>query len=490
MKNASTVLACRLAGLCLPSSRCTEIFRIIRPLVPTLLIQRSIRRQSSIQPWAKKESIDQPVSVSRRKLFSTSARTQFQRSFVGRNSHIGRENEEKGLAFRERDLESTELEKVFGKRETPPPRITNRFLRVLHGRRNDGTLDLPLPPSLHELTLRYPHAIDAALAWLRSNYPIDEDAAILARIEREESNQEYSPTEFQQQAQDVGLYKPQSGQYSGPQSGRYQAQLSEKEEDVFGQSTIDEMRAEHLATAEREEAELQAQIDERMAHITRMREEKLHALEVRPEQMLETSEGVRPPNEYERWVMKKAREAQSEHEIPPEMTLRQRLLPSAVFTALVCTGCYLYAQYWVPPMRKDRIYPDLALSFATIAALIGINCVVRAAWLLPPFWKILNRYFVSTPGFPRPLSLLGNTISHMSTRHLFANMLGLTVFGLDLHEDVGRGTFLGIYIASGVAGGFFSLLNSTLRGIFVTSSLGASGGVWGLVGAYCWLHGK
>lgn len=425
-------------------------------------------------------------------LFSTSARAALQQGFIPRQDQpVRREGEEKGLAFQKGDLEGEELHDVYGA-VTPPPRIANRFVRVLHARRNDGTLDLPLPPSLQELTQRYPYAMNSALHWLRRTHPMDEDAAIMARIQREESDQDYSPSELQQRAQDLGLYETAESQYSGPQSGHYQAQLSEKEDDVFGQSEIDRIRAANIAEAEQEEAELQAMIDEKMATYTKLQEEKQKALAERPEQGIEVSEGVRPPNSFERWILQKKREAKSKFilESPSiaNMSLLQRVLPSAIFVALVCAGSYLFAQYWVPPKRSDRMYPDVALSFATIGALIAMNVVVFGLWGLPPFWRILNRYFVATPAYPRAVSMLCNIFSHQETKHLLTNMLGILLFGLSLHEDVGRGVFMGIYLASGAVGSLASLTFFAVRRHFVSSSLGASGSLWGVMSAFCWLH--
>ena len=69
-------------------------------------------------------------------------------------------------------------------------------------------------------------------------------------------------------------------------------------------------------------------------------------------------------------------------------------------------------------------------------------------------------------------------------------MAALFVFGLSLHEDVGRGVFVGMYLASGAMGSLASLSMFALRRNLVTSSLGASGSVWGITAAYFWLHGE
>jgi rhomboid-like protein len=510
MNNAGTVLAHRFVGLCLPCTRWTRPAQLSQP---ASRIVQTIRTFSATRPpplWTAKP-YNLQLSVSYRcRFLSASTRTALQSSFHFLSTgQARRRDEEKGLSFRDGELDGEELHDIFGA-VTPPPRISNRFLRVLHGRRLDGTLDLPLPPSLQELTERYPYAMDSALHWLRETYPVDEDAAILARIEREEGNEEYSSAELQQRTQDLGLY--------GPQSGHYRAKLSEKEGDVYGESELDKIRAENIAKAEQEEAELQAQIDKAMAEAQQIEEEKRireeearrqmqedrtkqtvqdepeKTLTERPGQGVETAREIRPPNEFQKWVMLHRNRGQSKYKLEsPEvadMTLLQRLLPSAIFVALVCAGSYLFAQYWVPPKRSERMFPDVALSFATVGTLLFANAAIFGAWGLPPFWRLLNKYFISTPAYPRAVSMLLNVFSHNNTKHLLVNMVGLLLFGLSLHEDVGRGVFLGIYMASGAVGSLASLTIFALRRNLVSSSLGASGSLWGVMSAYCWLHAE
>ena len=485
MNYAAPVIIRRFAGSCLTCTKCPRPARFPRG---TTSLFRS--------PYSRTSVLASPLTCQKAtpkcRTFSSATRVAFQHAFT-HHTPSGRETEEKGLAFQKGEIDGEELHDIFGA-VVPPPRIANRFLRVLHSRRNDGTLDLPLPPSLEELTLRYPFALDSALAWLRETYPLDEDAAILARIEREDGDENYSPSELEQRAQDAGLYAPRTSEYSGPQSGRYQAQLSGKDDDVFGQSELDKMRAENLAQAEQEEAELQAQIDEKMATYEKLHQDKQYALAERPEQSIETSKGIRPPNSFERWVLQKQNEGQSKLTIEgPEVadtSVFQRIFPSAVFVALVCAGSYLFAQYWVPPKRSDRMYPDVALSFATIGAVVVVNLAVYGMWAFPPCWRLLNRYFVSTPAYPRAVSMLLNTFSHQDTKHLLSNMLGIVLFGLSLHEDIGRGAFMGIYLASGAVGSLASLTFFAVRRQLVSSSLGASGSLWGVMSAFCWLHAE
>jgi len=93
---------------------------------------------------------------------------------------------DEGVRLRSEDLSEKEITSIFG------PYIDkeegNRILRILHGQRLSGTLDQGL---------EVPHAsayaqslIATGLIWLRAHYPVDEDAAIVARIEREQAEEE------------------------------------------------------------------------------------------------------------------------------------------------------------------------------------------------------------------------------------------------------------------------------------------------------------
>jgi rhomboid-like protein len=57
-----------------------------------------------------------------------------------------------------------------------------------------------------------------------------------------------------------------------------------------------------------------------------------------------------------------------------------------------------------------------------------------------------------------------------------------------VHDDIGRGNFLALYFSSGVIASFTSLSSYVFRNFLVTSSLGASGAVAGVIAAYCWYN--
>ena len=55
-------------------------------------------------------------------------------------------------------------------------------------------------------------------------------------------------------------------------------------------------------------------------------------------------------------------------------------------------------------------------------------------------------------------------------------------------DQIGRGNFLGLYFSSGVIASFASLTHNVLRGRFHVYALGASGAVFGVLGAFTYFN--
>lgn len=272
-------IALRPAGSCLRTSLLNleksslhNAFAVLSNIQPS---QRHIK-QSLFDRSTNRLSLDRrKYSHDQIRLFSSSTRPCFQTTSILHKLKPYKPGPlDQGLAFRTQDLTQRELAQIFGG-QIPPPKFANRLLRILHGRRVDGTLDIDLPEEVTKELQKYPYATADALKWLRSHYPIDEDAAIMQRLEREESEVEKdNPTELMQRAGRLGLYKPQSGTYG--------AKLGEQG-DIFGKSELEKIRAANIAEAKREEEALEEQIQQ----LQKKTKEKVGQLQIRDDNSLE-----------------------------------------------------------------------------------------------------------------------------------------------------------------------------------------------------------
>lgn len=369
-----------------------------------------------------------------------------------------------GLAYRVNPLSQREADKIFGR--SLGPRNADRILRVLHGRRVAGTLpdpNLPTPVPQYDENI---HTI--ALAWLRKNVPVDEEYTAAKRAKLELAAME---AERFEESHRLGIYKPavyESGPNDRPDGNLYGKSGINAIRNTYQQQFDEQDRVEKTRQAQAKEVGSNTGIE--LTTPVRSRVE------------------LRRPGENPRLKHYIERAANVVPEIPPEMSAWQRLWPSGLVVLGVVGASVLFAQVYVPPTSSARLWPDVPPAAATIISLIVANSVVWVAWHTPPAWRLLNKYFMSVPAYPRALAMLGNVFSHQAVGHLLMNMMVLWFIGTRLHDDIGRANFLAVYLSSGVISSFASLANFTARRVFVTSSLGASGAIAGVVASYLWLH--
>jgi len=374
-----------------------------------------------------------------------------------------------GLPYRRYNLEPVEVVKLFGSKVKTP--AAEKLLRILHGRRVAGTLD---DPTLQVNTAMYSvKEKKIALAYLRRAVPVDEitNAGLraedeLAALEGKEGEDNDNKT--------PGLLSERFNPYK---------KVTGKPE-VYAKGVFDAIRAKNTAKW-KEGLRKQQEEEERR----KKKEEEAAALlggEVQTvgERRPSVSEVRTPSPSMQTWIDK----AQSNLEEPPEMKKWERILPSAVAVAVFSGILVLWAVSYSPPRRADRLWPDIPPAAATVGALILANLAVYAAWRAPPLWGILNRYFLLVPATPRVISLFGASLSHQKFTHLLANMVVLWLVGTRLHDEIGRGDFLAVYLGSGAVGFLGSLMHIVLMNRLHLTSLGASGGVYGVMGAYFWMH--
>jgi membrane associated rhomboid family serine protease len=111
----------------------------------------------------------------------------------------------------------------------------------------------------------------------------------------------------------------------------------------------------------------------------------------------------------------------------------------------------------------------------------GVEDLIRTYGAVPR--EILTGQDVPPPG-PSPLwiQLLTSMFLHGGWLHIIGNMAFLRVFGDDIEDVLGRGAYLIFYLGAGVVA---SLVHIFLSGAGdVTPSVGASGAIAGVLGAY------
>ncbi len=99
--------------------------------------------------------------------------------------------------------------------------------------------------------------------------------------------------------------------------------------------------------------------------------------------------------------------------------------------------------------------------------------------------------FIPAELFARPMveapTLFSSMFLHAGPAHLLGNMWFLFLFGDNIEHRLGRGRFLGFYLASGLVA---ALAHAVLAPASTIPCIGASGAVSGVMGAYALLHPK
>lgn len=132
----------------------------------------------------------------------------------------------------------------------------------------------------------------------------------------------------------------------------------------------------------------------------------------------------------------------------------------------------------MPPVTHALIVANLAVYLLQLVA---------DDWLVSLFalWPLTGGAY----GLPaevafRPWQLLSYSFLHGSGTHLFFNMLALYMFGSDVERVFGTRRFVTFYFACVVTAAIAQLLVATLSGAPPYPTVGASGGVFGLLMAF------
>jgi membrane associated rhomboid family serine protease len=132
--------------------------------------------------------------------------------------------------------------------------------------------------------------------------------------------------------------------------------------------------------------------------------------------------------------------------------------------------------YAIPPVTRTLIGVNVAVFAAEL--LFGDVLVLKLA-----LWPIQSTALGGVAGF-QPWQLLTYSFLHGGVLHLFFNMFALYMFGGELERLLGPKRFLNLYLASVISAALAQLAVSSLASIEPYPTIGASGGVFGLLLAF------
>ena len=132
--------------------------------------------------------------------------------------------------------------------------------------------------------------------------------------------------------------------------------------------------------------------------------------------------------------------------------------------------------YAIPPVTRTLIGVNVAMFVAEL--LFGDVLVLKLA-----LWPIQSAALGGVAGF-QPWQLLTYSFLHGGVLHLFFNMFALYMFGGELERLWGPKRFLNLYLASVISAALAQLAVSSLASVEPYPTIGASGGVFGLLLAF------
>ncbi len=123
----------------------------------------------------------------------------------------------------------------------------------------------------------------------------------------------------------------------------------------------------------------------------------------------------------------------------------------------------------------------MARMLYSIQLLLAIGVAFILQLLIPPLTTAL--WLDPNTALAMPWTLVTSMFLHGSFLHLFLNAFALFSFGPYLETRIGSKRFLGLYFASGIAGAVAYLLVIALGIGQPLPALGASGAIFGVLGA-------
>ncbi len=149
----------------------------------------------------------------------------------------------------------------------------------------------------------------------------------------------------------------------------------------------------------------------------------------------------------------------------------------------------------IPLGGEEELVAGRKTPIVTIGLVVA-NVIVYLITSAPYLFVQTSNYYIFRYGFV-PAVLLQNPLEgiariftsmfiHANLLHIFFNMYFLYIFGRAVENVLGRGRYLALYLASGVAAALFHTAFTYLGGPsqLVIPAVGASGAISGVLGAY------
>ena len=152
------------------------------------------------------------------------------------------------------------------------------------------------------------------------------------------------------------------------------------------------------------------------------------------------------------------------HDINPRILIAQ---PWVTWGAIAACVLVYVIQVTGSPQDMERLVYGLGVIPATLTG---------EAELVPELYMV-----------PAWATLITSTFLHGGFMHLVGNMLYLWVFGDNVEDSMGHGRFIVFYLVCGIVAG---LAQTAADPGSVIPTIGASGAVSGILGAYLLLHPK
>jgi membrane associated rhomboid family serine protease len=146
----------------------------------------------------------------------------------------------------------------------------------------------------------------------------------------------------------------------------------------------------------------------------------------------------------------------------------------------------------VIPLRDDIVSRTFPVMMYLVMAACGAALYYTLA--LPSMERLITAYSVIPAQFTGhaapspaalPVRLVTSLFLHGGVLHLAGNMLFLWIFGDNVEDAMGHGSFVAFYLLSGVVANLVHILANPLS---AEPTIGASGAIAGVLGAYLILY--